>query len=192
MPNAPAPDRAAAIQSLCTHCGLCCDGSLFADVRLRPADQPARLAGLGLAVGAAGPRTCLAQPCAAFDGRHCQIYALRPRHCREFECGLLQSVITGERTVGSAVQCIRRARRQVEALHALLARLDELSTDHPLVSRYARVMNQPVDLSAPESSRLRGRLLRGMGRWMATAEQEFLSVISNRRGTRPDPGVPAA
>ena len=36
--------------TLCTRCGLCCNGSLFADVELAPSDDSATLEVLGLAI----------------------------------------------------------------------------------------------------------------------------------------------
>ena len=65
---------ASAAESLCLACGLCCDGTLFADVKLQPADEPERLRqhGLRLLHERAGkdllpddPHLRFSQPCAA-------------------------------------------------------------------------------------------------------------------------------
>src|SRR5215470_7025634 len=87
---------------LCVQCGMCCDGSIFADVRLQPEDDPVRLAALGLVLKGAvlpsgsteaetnitptrpQPRApVFPQPCAMLQGCRCTIYAERPAHCRK-------------------------------------------------------------------------------------------------------------
>src|SRR5438132_2396309 len=42
-------------EDLCLECGLCCNGVIFADVRLQPGDDPKRLKALGLAVANSDP-----------------------------------------------------------------------------------------------------------------------------------------
>src|SRR5437868_1476023 len=90
--------------ALCLECGLCCNGVIFADVRLQRGDDPGRLRALGLPIatphapssasplrktgGVPAPR--FAQPCAALDGCRCRIYADRPAYCRQFDCLLLK------------------------------------------------------------------------------------------------------
>ena len=82
--------------TLCTRCGLCCDGSLFAEVELAGRAEVARLAILGLEVeDDAVDGAQLQQPCAALHGRRCEIYAHRPTCCRTFECRLLRDVRRG-------------------------------------------------------------------------------------------------
>ena len=77
--------------TLCLQCGLCCNGVLFADVKLRPADDPERLKAGGLPVRGKGKNLGFAQPCAALqpDGKCC-VYQDRPAMCRQFECGVLK------------------------------------------------------------------------------------------------------
>src|SRR5215472_953064 len=87
-------------QQLCLSCGLCCNGVIFADVRLKPSDDPARLRALGLPLSGQTPGSKKAvlnfnQPCAALEGCSCRIYADRPNHCRHFECLLLKSAKAG-------------------------------------------------------------------------------------------------
>src|SRR5437867_9164117 len=83
------------VAQLCPQCALCCNGVLFKDVELQPADDAARLKALGLPLD--GSRKAkFSQPCAALCGCHCGIYADRPMRCRQFECALLKSVAAGE------------------------------------------------------------------------------------------------
>ena len=79
--------------TLCTRCGLCCDGSLFADVELAGRAEATRLEVMGLEIeddDTAGGLLLL--PCGALRGRLCSIYPHRPECCRTFECRLLQDV----------------------------------------------------------------------------------------------------
>src|SRR6266581_3782971 len=83
---------------LCLSCGLCCNGVIFADVKLQPSDDASRLRALGLRISTPHSKfrtPTFDQPCAALGGCRCRIYAERPRYCREFECVLFKSVKAG-------------------------------------------------------------------------------------------------
>src|SRR3989454_8300213 len=82
--------------TLCTNCGLCCDGTLFADVELVGQAEVARLEIMGIAIDDDDANVgLLSQPCAALRGRRCCVYAHRPKCCRVFECHLLQNAQRG-------------------------------------------------------------------------------------------------
>ena len=136
-----APDSLAS--RLCTQCGLCCDGSLFADVRLQRGDDPDSLRAAGLRlwrITAAGKALLrFPQPCAAFDGCHCSVYPDRPRYCREFECGVFKEVARGTRSLADAQRAVRAARRRVDAVRRLLRKLGEENETSPLGVRFRRV-----------------------------------------------------
>src|SRR5438128_1586741 len=70
--------------TLCTQCGLCCDGSLFADVELAGGNETSALEVLGLNVEDAEDdiHGLLLQPCGALKEKRCSIYAHRPNCCR--------------------------------------------------------------------------------------------------------------
>jgi uncharacterized protein len=116
---------AAPVALLCPKCGLCCNGVLFADVKLQKGDAARRLAELGLELKKPGRKTAFPQPCAGFDGTLCRIYADRPRYCRAFECGLLKRVQAGEMGVKAALKIIADARRRVEKVRRRLQRLGQ-------------------------------------------------------------------
>src|SRR5690348_11951563 len=83
--------------ALCTRCGLCCDGSLFADVELANSEGPfLEVMGLDVEDGDDGIHELLLQPCNALKEGRCNIYSHRPTCCRTFECNLLQRVKQGE------------------------------------------------------------------------------------------------
>src|SRR5262249_32014463 len=100
-----APDS----NQLCLTCGLCCNGVIFADVKIQPKDDADRLRTLGLPLtkprDSAFPKW--RQPCAALDGCRCRIYAERPHYCREFECALLKAVNVGRVGAEAALRIIR-------------------------------------------------------------------------------------
>jgi uncharacterized protein len=92
---------------LCTRCGLCCNGSFFADVELSGTRESAPLEALGLEIE---DDNLLIQPCGALKGTRCSIYAHRPKCCRTFECLLLQRVRAGEVSIPVALRKIAQAR----------------------------------------------------------------------------------
>src|SRR5690242_4738886 len=60
--------------TLCTRCGLCCDGTLFADVELSGRREATKLEVLGLRIDEDADRPLLLQPCAALRNRRCTVY----------------------------------------------------------------------------------------------------------------------
>lgn len=127
--------------ALCTKCGLCCDGTLFADVELAGHAEIARLVNIGIDVEVEDRRTALlSQPCTALRGTRCGIYAHRPKCCRTFECHLLQNAQRGAVTVERALDEIADARGQVRLVHALLRRLGNRDVDLPIRERCAEAL----------------------------------------------------
>jgi len=163
------------VDQLCPNCGLCCDSTLFADVELRQGDDPQRLARLGLNVQ---PKTktklAFSQPCAGFDGKFCKIYAERPNRCRQFECGLLKRVATGELTAGAALKKIAQARAKREKVRELLRQSGQREEQTALTHRYAEVMSAPVDLSVAGEADQRGELMLAVNDLMQMLERDFL------------------
>jgi Fe-S-cluster containining protein len=96
---------------LCTNCGLCCDGSLFADVELSGSRESALMEIFGLEIDA--DEHILLQPCAAQKNKRCSIYQFRPKCCRTFECALLQRVKNGSLTLAEAQTKIKKAQTQL-------------------------------------------------------------------------------
>ena len=84
--------------TLCTRCGLCCDGSLFAEVELASSAEASALEVMGLDIEDDNQvdARLLLQPCGALKGKRCSIYPYRPDCCRTFECRLLQEVRRGQ------------------------------------------------------------------------------------------------
>ena len=111
--------------TLCTRCGLCCDGSLFADVELASGDEASALEVMGLEIeddddDGGG---LLVQPCGALKGRRCSIYPHRPDCCRMFECRLLQEVKRGMAGVERAKEKIAEALKRIGRVKELVVQL---------------------------------------------------------------------
>ena len=128
--------------SLCTHCALCCDGSLFADVELSGPAETTRLEILGLEVEDDGAKGgLLIQPCAALQGRRCGIYEHRPGCCRTFECRLLQDVRRGTVSLERARKHVDDALTLVGKARAHLHGLGDPGPWLPLAERAAEALS---------------------------------------------------
>ena len=127
--------------TLCTSCGLCCDGTLFADVELVGQAEVARLEIMGMEIEVENRNMgLLSQPCAALRGTRCGIYVHRPKCCRVFECHLLQNAQRGAVTVGQAMEQIADARKQILQVRALLGRLGNRDEGLPIKERCAETL----------------------------------------------------
>jgi hypothetical protein len=97
-------------QSLCQHCGLCCDGTLFGTVPLHPADEVAQLRNAGIAIIASGDDGhAFAQPCVCYEKKLCAIYVHRPQACVDFKCKLLKRYEVNEITRAHAFEVVEKA-----------------------------------------------------------------------------------
>lgn len=164
-----------AIDSLCPKCGLCCDGSLFADVELRSRDNSERLVQLGLVLTKKGRRKlAFAQPCACFDGKFCKIYDQRPGQCRLFECGVLKQVRAGKMTVDTALNLISEAKTLANRVRAHLSAFGQRPDEMPMTQCYSEAMSAPIDLSRDDDGERRGQLMQAYVDLMELLEQEFL------------------
>ena len=119
-------------EALCTECGLCCGGSLFADVELAGADEASTLEVMGLEIEEDDDGAVLLQPCRALRGTRCSIYPHRPDCCRTFECRLLQEVRRGAVDVEQAKRRIAEALNQIEQVRELVGQLGPANAYLPL------------------------------------------------------------
>ncbi len=160
--------------TLCTQCGLCCDGSLFADVELVGRAEATRLEIMGLAIeddDAGGG--LLLQPCTALQGRRCGIYAHRPRCCRTFECQLLQDVRRGAVDVERAKEHIAEALERIGRVEALMKQLGPCDEPLPLKERCAEVLARDSGTD-PEVNRRRAELEAAMSAVERLIRRTFL------------------
>jgi uncharacterized protein len=165
-----------AIDRLCPNCGLCCDGTLFADVELQLGDDSKRLAQLGLTLTKKGRRKlAFAQPCACFDGKCCKIYSDRPRQCSLFECTVLKKTDAGKMNSEAALRVISEAKTLANRVRALLRAFGQRSDKQSITHGYAEAMSAPIDLSRGDNVADRhGQLMRAFGDLMELLEREFL------------------
>lgn len=167
--------------TLCTRCGLCCDGTLFADVELVGQAEVTRLEIMGLDVEANGTDVgLLSQPCAALRGRQCSIYAHRPKCCRTFECQLLQDVRRGAVPVEAAEGKIAQALERIRRVRDLLTQLGGGDASLPLKERCAEALARDGD-ATPGVKRKRAELEAAMSDVEAIIWQTFLGSGGRRR-----------
>ncbi len=168
--------------TLCTNCGLCCDGTLFADVELVGKAEVVRLEIMGMEVENEDRNTgLLSQPCTALRGTRCGIYAHRPNCCRVFQCHLLQNAQRGAVTVERALEQIADAREQIVQVRAMLGRLGSRDEGLPIKERCAETLAAEGRTTA-ETIKSRADL----GAAMATLEDTIWNTFlgsGQRRGS---------
>jgi len=148
--------------TLCTRCGLCCDGSLFADVELAGRSEATKLEVMGLEIeDADGSGSLLLLPCRALQGRRCGIYAHRPKCCRTFECRLLQDVRRGAVGVESGKERIAETLKRIGRMRELMAQLGQRDQRLPLMEACAETLATEADKD-PEENRKRAELRAAM------------------------------
>ena len=166
--------------TLCTSCGLCCDGTLFADVELAGRAEVARIEIMGMAIEDEGRSSgLLSQPCAALRGTRCGIYSHRPKCCRVFECHLLQNAQRGAITVERALAQIADARGQIRHVRALLERLQNRDEDLPIKERCAETLAAEGG-TTPEAIQDRAELEAAMATLENTIWNAFLGSGQQR------------
>ena len=161
--------------TLCTRCGLCCDGSLFADVELAGRAEATRLEAMGMEVeddDRSGAQ--LLQPCVALQDRRCSIYEHRPECCRTFECRLLQDVRRGAVGVEPAKEKIAEALKRIGRVKDLLAQLGQLDERLPLGESCAEALAKDTDAD-PEENRKRAELEAAMSAVEGLIRKTFLA-----------------
>jgi Fe-S-cluster containining protein len=95
-------------QSLCLRCGLCCDGTLFWGLPLKPDDDVTPLKRVNIDIVSDNDLTVLKLPCAAHKNCTCTVYANRPQACRTFKCKLLKSFERDDISQRSALEIINK------------------------------------------------------------------------------------
>lgn len=151
--------------TLCTHCGLCCDGSLFADVDLANDDEASALEVMGLEIEDPDEdhRGLLLQPCRALAGKRCGIYPHRPDCCRTFECLLLQQVRRGVVGVERAKGNISEALRRIARVKELIGRSGQSHESLPLKEQWVEALAWFAEVATnPERKRKRAELQAAM------------------------------
>lgn len=107
----------AELTRVCQSCGLCCNGTLFKNGKLRPEEVETAKKNR-LVVIEDGPFFAL--PCPRFDAeaRSCTVYEERPNTCRGFECRLLARYRTEGGPIEAPLEDVRRTRELITILQA--------------------------------------------------------------------------
>jgi hypothetical protein len=156
---------------LCNACGLCCNGVLFHNVRLQPADQPQELVALGLHIQRKKGHHLFQQPCPAWCGSQCAIYPSRPERCRLFECRQLQRVNAGEIPESAALEKIHDVQQRVARITAWLAEAGSTNEKRPLSKRVEKSLAEPA--FDPIAMELHQNLAREMAALDAMLDADF-------------------
>ena len=134
------------LEELCLACGLCCDGTLFDNVRLGPGDDARQLKARGLPVEvsrAKTPVTYFRQPCSALCAdRTCRVYAERPAQCRSFECKVFKDAAAGRVEFTAALRLVQKTRREAGRLRGLLRDLGDTDEHRSLGERFRRTQTR--------------------------------------------------
>ena len=159
-------------QNLCLSCGLCCDGTLFTDVRVGPEESGEVLGGRQRITSDRGGegRYELPQPCLRFENGRCQTYGCRPAACSSYRCRLLRRVEAGEMALQEAKGIVQSAREKRQRLRRLLDRHFPELAGEPL-RRAIRIVHRFL-AGMDESRRRRSR----------DVHAEFLSVAASLGG----------
>lgn len=163
--------------TLCTRCGLCCDGSLFADVELASRDEASALEVMGLEIEDADEDDggLLLQPCGALKGKRCGIYPHRPDCCRTFECRLLQEVKRGVISVERAKAKISDALQRIERIKELIVQSGADNERLPLKERCAEALALAAESTADRGiNRKRDELQAAMASVERLIQETFL------------------
>ncbi len=170
-------------QDLCRQCGLCCNGVIFANLRLDERDEVERLQSLLSLRRMRGGKGLddsvsfqFSQPCAAFRSGQCGIYPERPRYCSEFRCRLLQRVITQKHSAAAALGKIARTGKLANEIARTLDMVEGNSRRRmwPLARRYREIMKSTArDGATPETAAELGRLTQSMHKLSLRLARDF-------------------
>jgi hypothetical protein len=104
---------------LCLACGLCCQGLLHDQARLRKGEAAAARR-LGLDVGARQGEAMFSLPCACHRDGRCTVYQDRLSPCREYRCKLLRACEAGQVTWEDGLRRVEQAKRLVASIRGRL------------------------------------------------------------------------
>src|SRR5512134_2750346 len=102
------------LSELCSHCGSCCDGTLFTHVVLTESDVANLADHGGAATYGGGPVLWLG--CQHHSNGGCGIYDARPQLCRSFQCRTLEALADGAISFSVALDRVRSLRQVVSEL----------------------------------------------------------------------------
>lgn len=163
-----------AASRLCQACGICCNGVMFHNVRVRSNDSPRELTSLGLQLHRKHRELLFLQPCPAYAESRCTIYPQRPERCQLFKCRQIARVASGEVSEERAMEQIREVLERVTRVNELLDEAGKTNPKKPLTQRYEKITAEPVGpYSDPQTVEQRERLDLAMRELEELLEREF-------------------
>ncbi|MFN8411412.1 MAG: hypothetical protein U0Z26_03390 [Anaerolineales bacterium] len=123
------------VQTLCKACGMCCNGSLFAWVRLN-ANELDRSEALGLNVIRNDPRQRgFTQPCPMWNGT-CTIYTSLdyPRSCGTYKCKVLRQLLDEDISLPDALTVVQDTLEMIRSIDLLLPASPSMSFRERLIT----------------------------------------------------------
>lgn len=143
---------------LCTHCGICCDGTAFGQVALE--DDDSNNIPQGMSLLESDNKQVLKQPCSAHINCTCIIYVNRPKICASYECRLLKTYMNGKVAENIALQTIHEVKSIREEIET---QLGEVGKENQKQDVHTRMRDFERDLTSRmtpvEYRRLHGPLL---------------------------------
>lgn len=138
---------------VCVACNLCCDGSLFNRVAVKP-EEKERLQEKGRFYTKSNGEIRMRLGCHYLaDNGQCECYKQRPRKCRTYQCELLKSVEAGIIPMQDAVSIVQEARmlrdKSNEASHAAIRAGGGSIAGTENVNELIRQVEELLNLSAP-------------------------------------------
>ena len=172
------PSMSLAIESaasrLCRTCGICCNGVMFHNVRVRSNDSPRELNTLGLKLQRKHRELLFLQPCPAHQNSQCAIYLQRPERCQLFKCRQILRVASGELSEAEALEQIHEVIGRVARVNELLENSGKTDPKKPLTKRYEKITAEPVGpFSDPPTIELRNQLELAMRELEELLQKEF-------------------
>jgi uncharacterized protein len=115
------------LSSICTQCGMCCDGTLFKKVVIKDDSDETLVLNQGLSViTQEGHKKSFPQPCLHYKNL-CNIYATRPHACRHYLCQPLKKFKNGDMSFEEAKKIIQAALSLRAEIRILIQNDDSLS-----------------------------------------------------------------
>ncbi|MEO5898605.1 MAG: YkgJ family cysteine cluster protein [Ilumatobacteraceae bacterium] len=132
---------------LCLSCGMCCDGSIFRAVQLRPDEMDeARRHQVRLIDKAdrASGDAAMEEPCVLFQGGCCSTYGeWRPRACDDYRCGVLADYVARRRSLEESQTLLasyRAARTKLDGVDDARILAGDLPVDQLLALAVLKVL----------------------------------------------------
>ena len=94
---------------LCLTCGLCCNGTLYERVEVKPQHVPL-VSKLRLRLEPFNDSFQFPQPCSLYQKDCCSVYPHHPPSCKAYKCALLHKYESGEVTFDESIAIVQETK----------------------------------------------------------------------------------